>query len=87
MRSAHAGQYTRQSHFTGVRLTHIPTGIIAVNNDRPSHNGNLKAALIKLEQKLHKHDHTSVSREHTMVSDTAVRKSLKNALKKDRDNI
>ncbi|NBX76248.1 MAG: peptide chain release factor-like protein [Proteobacteria bacterium] len=72
------GGQNRNKRMSGVRVKHIPTGLTAAATERRSQKQNLEAALLRLEQKLHKLFHRPIPRKKTAPSAGSVRDRLSN---------
>lgn len=62
------GGQNRNKRETGVRVKHVPTGVVATATERRSQEQNLKAAFERLEQKLEKLYHKPKPRTKTKPS-------------------
>ena len=52
VRGSGPGGQNRNKRWTGVRVTHLPTGIVVMATERRSQSQNLSAALERLEERL-----------------------------------
>jgi len=55
VRGSGPGGQNRNKRWTGVRIEHLPTGIVSIATERRSQGQNLSAALDRLDEKLEKH--------------------------------
>jgi len=70
------GGQNRNKRMTGVRIQHLPTGLVAAATERRSQKQNLEAAIERLEEKLEKLFHRPVQRKKTAPSRGSVRERL-----------
>lgn len=49
------GGQNRNRTYSGIRITHLPTGLVVKATERSSQSANKKIALMRLKEKLRKH--------------------------------
>lgn len=72
------GGQNRNKRMSGVRIKHIPSGIVVVATERRSQKQNLEAALTRLEIKLKKLYERPIPRKKTAPSKASCRERLFN---------
>ncbi len=77
------GQHQNRTE-SGVRLTHLPTGVQAVARDSPSQHRNRKTALRRLRRKLEKRNERKARRIPTRVPKKEKRKRLESKRRRSR---
>ncbi|MFM8268937.1 MAG: peptide chain release factor-like protein [Pseudomonadota bacterium] len=70
------GGQNRNKRMTGVRVTHLPTGITVLATERRSQKQNLEAALSRLEEKLERLFHRPTPRKKTAPPARSTRERL-----------
>lgn len=70
------GGQNRNKRMSGVRVTHLPTGIVVVATERRSQKQNLEAAMLRLEEKLERLFHRPAPRKKTGPSRSSLRERL-----------
>lgn len=73
--SGPGGQHRNTSE-TGVRITHVPTGLVATATESRSRRMNLQRALARLEEKLAARNRTRQPRIATRPGQAAIRRRL-----------
>ena len=70
------GGQNRNKRMSGVRVTHLPTGLVAMATERRSQAQNLAAALERLEEKVERHFHVPTRRVKTKKTRSSDRRRL-----------
>ena len=70
------GGQNRNKRFTGVRVKHLPTGVVALATERRSQGQNLSAALERLQERLERLFHKPKPRRATRKPKASVRRRL-----------
>jgi len=76
IRGSGPGGQHRNKRFTGIRMTHLPTGLVVMATERRSQKQNLMLAYERLDERITKHFHKAVPRVATRVSKTQKKKRL-----------
>jgi protein subunit release factor A len=84
IRGSGPGGQNRNKRMSGVRVRHLPTGLVAVATERRSQAQNLDAALRRLEEKLDRFFYRPTPRVATSKTRTSDRKRLQAKTRRSR---
>lgn len=70
------GGQNRNKRMSGVRVSHLPTGIVVVATERRSQKQNLEAALERLEERVRQFYHRPIPRKNTAPTAGSKRERL-----------
>jgi protein subunit release factor B len=70
------GGQNRNKRQTGIRITHLPTGLVAVATERRLQSDNLRVAMERMEERLRQHFYRPPKRRKTKKTRGSVERRL-----------